>query len=87
MQASFLSFVVQLSRIRTDIYYISFPKDRLFTKCLVSVIYILETAQTAMLGYDAFEMLAKGFRSVDALDSLQNEWLTVPIFTGVCEFA
>ncbi len=40
-----------------------------------------------MLGYDAFEMLAKGFRSVDALDSLQNEWLTVPIFTGVCEFA
>ncbi len=68
-------------QFRTDIYYISFPKDRLFAKCLVSAVYILETVQTAMLGHDAFETLAKGFGNVVALSSLQNEWLTVPIFT------
>jgi len=69
--------------VQVYIYYISFPKDRLFAKCLVSAVYILETVQTAMLGHDAFETLARGFGNVVALSSLQNEWLTVPIFTGV----
>ncbi|KLO19233.1 hypothetical protein SCHPADRAFT_952843 [Schizopora paradoxa] len=69
--------------VQVYIYYISFPKDRLFAKCLVASVYILETIQTAMLGHDAFETLAKGFGNVVLLNSLQLEWLTVPVFTGV----
>jgi len=69
--------------VQVYIYYISFPNDRLFAKYVVSAVYILETVQTAMLGHDAFETLAKGFGNIVALSSLQLEWLSVPIFTGV----
>ena len=67
------------------LYYLSFPKDRWGSKAVVCFIYILETIQTIMITNDCFNKYAKQFGDTAALDSIQLEWLTVPVFTAIGE--
>ncbi len=50
-----------------DLYYLAFPKDRNFTKCLVYAIYIVEFVQTMLFTHDAFAMFGYGFGDIEAL--------------------
>lgn len=45
--------------------------------------YVLETAQTLMITNDCFNKYVKHFGDLETLDAIQNEWLTVPVFTAV----
>ena len=66
-------------------YYLSFPNDRWGSKALVSFVYAFETAQTLMMTNDCFEKYVKQFGNLETLDAIQNEWLTVPVFTAIGE--
>ncbi|KAH9481559.1 hypothetical protein JR316_0006086 [Psilocybe cubensis] len=69
--------------VQVYMYYMSFPKDRLYMKCLVYGLYLLEVAQTGIVTHDAFDGYAKGFGNLKALHSIHLEWLCVPIFSGI----
>ncbi|RDB19772.1 hypothetical protein Hypma_013182 [Hypsizygus marmoreus] len=69
--------------IQVYYYYMAFPKDRLYCKCLVYGVYILETLQTGVITHDAFASFGLGFGSFDALDSIQFTCLSIPILSGV----
>jgi hypothetical protein len=66
-----------------DIFHLAsplFPGDRLMPKVMVYSVFFLETAQTAISSYDVYSGLAQKFGSTASLDSIQQHWLTVPIF-------
>ncbi|KAG6829915.1 hypothetical protein H0H92_002938 [Tricholoma furcatifolium] len=64
-------------------YYIAFPEDRLYCKCLVFGVYTLETLQTAVITHDAFMSFGAGFGSFEALDNIQLTCLSIPILSGI----
>ncbi|KAF8062235.1 hypothetical protein FPV67DRAFT_1367335, partial [Lyophyllum atratum] len=69
--------------IQVYYYYIAFPKDRLYCKCLVYGTYILETLQTVVITHDAFGSFGFGFGSYAALDNIQFTCLSIPILSGI----
>lgn len=69
--------------IQVYYYYIAFPKDRLYCKCLVYGVYILETLQTAVITHDAFASFGAGFGSFEALDNIPFTCLSIPILSGI----
>ncbi|KAK0226536.1 hypothetical protein IW262DRAFT_774035 [Armillaria fumosa] len=69
--------------IQLYLYYLAFPKDRKFTKCLVYGVYIIEFAQTMLLTHDAFVSFGYGFGDLDALTNVHLNWLFVPIMGGI----
>lgn len=66
-----------------DIYYISFPKDRWIPKCLVYGVYLIDIAQTCLVTNDVFNAYAKHYGQLDFLAGIQNEWLAVPVLSGI----
>ncbi|PBK61333.1 hypothetical protein ARMSODRAFT_981678 [Armillaria solidipes] len=68
--------------VQLYLYYLAFPKDRKFTKCLVYGIYIVEFVQTILFTHDAFAMFGYGFGDIKALTRMYFNWLTVPIMTA-----
>ncbi|KAK0433779.1 hypothetical protein EV421DRAFT_2039976 [Armillaria borealis] len=69
--------------VQLYLYYLAFPKDRNFTKCLVYGVYIVEFVQTMLVTHDAFERFGYGFGDIDALTASYFSWLTVPIMSGI----
>ncbi|KAF9467680.1 hypothetical protein BDZ94DRAFT_1305301 [Collybia nuda] len=69
--------------IQVYYYYIAFPNDRLFCKCIVYGVYILETLQTMVVTHDAFASFGEGFGSFEALDNIQLTCLSIPILSGI----
>ncbi|KAK0226593.1 hypothetical protein IW262DRAFT_777891 [Armillaria fumosa] len=69
--------------VQLYLYYLAFPKDRQFTKCLVYGIYIVEFVQTILVTHDAFAAFGYGFGDIDALTAIYFSWLTIPIMSGV----
>lgn len=67
-----------------DLYYVAFPKDTWGPKTLVYCVFVLDTAQTILLTYDIFNTFATHFGDFELLNSLKNEWLSVPVFGGIC---
>ncbi len=67
-----------------DLYYLAFPMDRKFTKCLVYGIYIVEFVQTMVFTHDAFATFGYGFGDLEALTGMYFNWFTVPIMSSVC---
>ncbi|PBK98064.1 hypothetical protein ARMGADRAFT_1161623, partial [Armillaria gallica] len=67
--------------VQLYLYYLAFPKDRNFTKCLVYGIYIVEFVQTILFTHDAFAIFGYGFGDIKALTRMYFNWLTVPIVT------
>ena len=43
----------------------------------------METAQTVIVTYDTFNTYARHFGDLTALDSLQNEWIAIPLMTSI----
>ncbi|KAK0183624.1 hypothetical protein F5146DRAFT_1230723 [Armillaria mellea] len=68
--------------VQLYLYYLAFPRDRKFTKCLVYGIYIVEFVQTMLFTHDAFATFGYGFGDFDALTGMSFNWITVPIMSG-----
>lgn len=68
-------------------YHVAFPEDGWFPKCLVYGIYLLDTAQTFIVTSDVYQVYAKHYGQLDELTAMHNEWLAVPIFSGIGSFA
>lgn len=66
-----------------DLYHLSFPRDKWLTKGLVYFVYLIDTAQTALVTRDIFNAFAVHFGNLDVLDSIQMEWLAVPVFSSI----
>ncbi|SJL10278.1 uncharacterized protein ARMOST_13662 [Armillaria ostoyae] len=69
--------------VQLYLYYLAFPNDRRFTKCLVYGIYVIEFVQTMLVAHDAFATFGYGFGDMDALNRLNFSWLTVPVMGAV----
>ncbi|KAF8643220.1 hypothetical protein AX16_009154 [Volvariella volvacea WC 439] len=69
--------------IQVYLYYVAFPRDGPIPKALVSGLFAIETAQSIMVIHDAFGSYAKGFGDLGALNDVQLNWLSVPIFSGI----
>ena len=63
----------------TDLYYISFPKDRCIPKALVAITLSLETLQLVLSTRDGFINLASGWGNMQALDAVGWQWFSLPI--------
>lgn len=68
-----------------DLYHSAFPNDGLFRKILVSVVYLLDAAQTFVVTGDVFQIYAKHYGEVEQLSAMHNEWLAVPVFSSIGE--
>ena len=66
-------------------YYISFPKDRKFVKCLVYMVFLLDTVQSVLFFRDAFEIFGYGFGDMVSLKKAHLSGFSVPILTGMGE--
>lgn len=69
----------------SDLYYVAFPGDKLFIQCLVYVVYILETVQTAIMTHDGYVAYGLKFGDVDSLMKARLAWFSVPVITAVGE--
>ncbi|KAK0478579.1 hypothetical protein EDD18DRAFT_1443201 [Armillaria luteobubalina] len=65
--------------IQLYLYYLAFPKDRRFVKCLVYGVYIVELVQTILVARDAFVVFGYGFGNLEALTGMHLNWLILPI--------
>jgi hypothetical protein len=68
----------QRNGLHTDLYYLAFPNDRLFTKCLVYGVYSIQLVQIILSTVDAFRMFGSGYGDVSALTQVDFAWFTVP---------
>jgi len=69
--------------LQTYIFYLAsplFPDDKSVAKVMVYTVLLLETAQTAISSWDVYAGIAQNFGSTTNLNSIQQHWLTVPIF-------
>ncbi|KAJ7760052.1 hypothetical protein DFH07DRAFT_918751 [Mycena maculata] len=69
--------------IQIYLYYEAFPKDKLFNKCLVYGIYIVEFVQTMLVTHDAFAIFGYGFGNAESLTNMDFNWLAVPVMSGL----
>ena len=67
-------------------YWLAFPNDRTFLKCLVYGIYTLEFTQSVLIIESGFRTYVTGFGDVEGFNQL-NMWLSVPIFTAIGKFS
>ncbi|KAK0485369.1 hypothetical protein EDD18DRAFT_1361051 [Armillaria luteobubalina] len=64
------------------IYYISFPKDNLVSKMVVYLLWVTESAQTAIHIYDTFNMFCYEFGNIVVLDETEIASLIILIMSG-----
>lgn len=65
------------------IFYLAsplFPDDKLVAKVMVYAVLVLETAQTIITSIDLYNALALNFGLVTSINSMQQYWLTIPVF-------
>jgi hypothetical protein len=73
----------ELISVLEDSYYVAFPNDQKYLKCLVYGVLVLETIQTGLATSNAFDTFATGFMQPDASDKVHLSWLTAPILSGI----
>ncbi|EMD36403.1 hypothetical protein CERSUDRAFT_115405 [Gelatoporia subvermispora B] len=59
------------------------PEARVWTKVVVWIVFLLETAQIVMTTHDAFHELALSWGDCAGLTALYWAWLDQPIFAGI----
>ncbi|KAK0484807.1 hypothetical protein IW261DRAFT_1605015, partial [Armillaria novae-zelandiae] len=69
--------------VQLYLYYLAFPNDRRSIKYMVYGIYVIESGQTILVAYNAFEMFGYGFGDMDALSSTYFYWITNTIMSVV----
>ncbi|KIM49805.1 hypothetical protein M413DRAFT_21943 [Hebeloma cylindrosporum] len=72
--------------VQIYLYYLAFPKDRMYLKCLVYGIYFLEFVQTVLVIHALFRTFVTNFGDVQALDRVETLWLSVPVLTTIDTF-
>ncbi|KAJ8077983.1 hypothetical protein PM082_000184 [Marasmius tenuissimus] len=78
---SSMLYGIQVLQVYT--YYMSFPKDRAFVKCLVYIVFLLDTVQTILFLHDAFQLFGYGFGDMETLKKAHLSGFSVPILTGM----
>ena len=84
---NFLEIFLHKNHENTDLYFLAFPNDRTYLKCLVYGIYILEFAQSALILEAGFRTYVTGFGDVEGFNRVNTLWLSVPIFTAIGTFS
>ncbi|KAK0493027.1 hypothetical protein EDD18DRAFT_1078693 [Armillaria luteobubalina] len=69
--------------VQLYLYYLAFPNDRQFIKCLVYGLYIVEFVQTMLITHDSFAMFGYGFGDIKALTDVHFYWLSIPVLGGL----
>ncbi|PBK93188.1 hypothetical protein ARMGADRAFT_151634 [Armillaria gallica] len=69
--------------VQLYLYYLAFPRDRRFTKCLVYGIYVVELVQTILATADAFSTFGYGFGNIEVMTRMDFNWLVIPIMSGI----
>lgn len=67
----------------TDIFQISFPKERWSLKAIVYGLFIIDTAQTFFFTHYAWHVLVKGWGDPEVLAGFTWSSCTIPIVDGV----
>jgi len=69
------------------LYYLAFPNDWVYMKCLVYGIYVLEFIQSALLIENIFWIFVTSFGDFEAVNQVGTAWLSVPILTAIGELS
>ncbi|KAF9451108.1 hypothetical protein P691DRAFT_663913, partial [Macrolepiota fuliginosa MF-IS2] len=65
-------------------YHVAFPKDRLYIKLLVYIVFVLELVQSILIMHDAYFTYVNRFGVFDAVYQQGTyAWFAIPIFTGI----
>ncbi|KAJ7097436.1 hypothetical protein C8R44DRAFT_643563, partial [Mycena epipterygia] len=72
--------------VQLYLYYQAFPNDRLFIKCLVYGVYVIELMETILVTYDAFATFGYGFGDLTALTEPGLYWFNIPVMTALVSF-
>ena len=67
------------------LYYLAFPSDWMYMKCLVYGIYVLEFIQSILFIGNTFRIFVTSFGDVEAVNLVGTAWLSVPILTAIGE--
>ena len=70
-----------LEIFNTVLYFLAFPNDRVYMKCLV---YILEFVQSVLITGTEWRIFVTGFGNVDQVGMT---WLTIPILSAIGELS
>jgi len=69
--------------VQTYVYYLNFPDDTLFNKCLVYGSYIFEVVQTAMTAADLYYWFASGYGNMIHLGNVYISPADTPVLCGI----
>ncbi|CCL98278.1 uncharacterized protein FIBRA_00272 [Fibroporia radiculosa] len=69
--------------IQVYLYTVSFPRDRLFFKCLVYSLLIYEWVETALVTTSFFNVYLYNFGNPEAVIGFQYTWFAVPVMGAV----
>ncbi|KAG7096063.1 hypothetical protein E1B28_006744 [Marasmius oreades] len=73
--------------VQTYIYYNAFPNDRIRIQIVVYGLYIVETMQTVIITWDAFQNFVFGFGEPGVINFKRNlTWLDVCLVDGLVAF-
>ena len=78
-----LQLIASIWLIYWDLYFVSFPKDRLLIKWIVSIQLLLQAIQTAMLTHGAFIAFSIiSFFQNTILNNIGTLWCSIALMTG-----
>ncbi|KAJ7669136.1 hypothetical protein B0H17DRAFT_949291, partial [Mycena rosella] len=69
--------------LAADLYYQVFPNDRLSTNFLVYLLHSLKLVETILIMDDSFARFGYGFGDIVALNSVDLDWLSIPVMSGL----
>ncbi|KAF9255455.1 hypothetical protein L218DRAFT_1081842 [Marasmius fiardii PR-910] len=72
--------------VQMYIYYNAFPNDRTVIQVLVYGLYIVETGQTILITWDAFQDFVYGFGDPGTLREIRLLWLDTCLIDGLVAF-
>ena len=85
--SNFLLIVANFVDMKTVLYSLAFPHDRVYMKCVVYGIYILELIQSILSIYSGFQKFVTSFGHDEVSDRIEMEWLGIPILTAIGELS
>ncbi|KIM49806.1 hypothetical protein M413DRAFT_21944 [Hebeloma cylindrosporum] len=71
--------------VQVYLYYLAFPNDRSYMKCLVYGIYFLEFVQSVFIVEAGFQTFVNGFGDFEVLNQIKTQWLSIPVLTAIGE--
>ncbi|KAF9262841.1 hypothetical protein L218DRAFT_928877 [Marasmius fiardii PR-910] len=72
--------------VQVYVYYNAFANDRTAIKAIVYGVYIVETMQTIMITWNAFQNFVFGFGKSSALDAINLSWFACCLIDGAVAF-